>query len=156
MSSGGGWTGDLIIADWHDIENHVASEVHVERFKSKELGMKKLQEVFGMSLRRWLPKMRRSRTTSNVTPRECRELRRGRSTLLLSARQGVTLGSAQEGTLCKMKAVFQTFLKLIVTLRMQVQKSGVYLGIYLSPSCHAQRTIACNERVITPNSGKIH
>ena len=25
--------GDLIIADWHDIENNVASEVHVKRFK---------------------------------------------------------------------------------------------------------------------------
>ena len=41
---GGGWTGDLIIADW-DIENNVASEVHV-RFKSKEVGMKRLQEAF--------------------------------------------------------------------------------------------------------------
>ena len=29
MDSGGGWTGDLIIADWRDMENHVASEVHV-------------------------------------------------------------------------------------------------------------------------------
>ena len=27
---------DLIITDWHGIENNVASEVHVKRFKSKE------------------------------------------------------------------------------------------------------------------------
>ena len=45
-SSGGGWTGDLIIADGHDSENHVASEVYVKRFKSEELGIKKLQETF--------------------------------------------------------------------------------------------------------------
>ena len=29
--------------DWHDIENNVASEVHVKRFRSKEVGIKKLQ-----------------------------------------------------------------------------------------------------------------
>ena len=34
-NSGGGWTGDFIIADWHDIEKNVASEVHAKRFKSK-------------------------------------------------------------------------------------------------------------------------
>ena len=39
-SGGGGWTGDLSIADWHDIEDNVASDVHVERFKSKEVGIK--------------------------------------------------------------------------------------------------------------------
>ena len=41
LSTGGGWTEDLIIADWHDIENCVASEVHVKRFKSKEFGINK-------------------------------------------------------------------------------------------------------------------
>ena len=46
LNSGGGWTGDLIIADWHDIEKYVASEVHVKRFKSEEVGFKKLQDVF--------------------------------------------------------------------------------------------------------------
>ena len=47
LKSGGGWTEteDLIIAHWHNIENHVASEVHVKRFKSKEVGIKKLQEA---------------------------------------------------------------------------------------------------------------
>ena len=38
--------GDLIFANWHDIENNVASEVHVRRFESKEIGIKKLQEAF--------------------------------------------------------------------------------------------------------------
>ena len=62
---GRGWTEDLIIADRRDIEN-VASQVHVKRFKSKEVGIKKLQEVFVFpgadgSLRR-----KRSRTTSTT------------------------------------------------------------------------------------------
>ena len=34
------------MADWHDIENNVASEVHVKRFKSKEVGINNLQEAF--------------------------------------------------------------------------------------------------------------
>ena len=36
----------LIITDWHDIENNVASASHLERFKSKEFGIKKLQDMF--------------------------------------------------------------------------------------------------------------
>ena len=34
------------MADWHDIEHKVASEVHVKRFKSTEVGIKKLQDAF--------------------------------------------------------------------------------------------------------------
>ena len=41
LNSGGGWTRDLIIANWHDIENNVASENHVKRFKSKGVGVEK-------------------------------------------------------------------------------------------------------------------
>ena len=67
LNSGEVWTGDSTIVDWHDIENNVASEVHVKRFKSKEVGIKKLHAAFGLSLRRRLPKTRRSRTTSNLT-----------------------------------------------------------------------------------------
>ena len=37
LNSCEGWTGDLITADWHDIENYVASEVHGKRFKFKEV-----------------------------------------------------------------------------------------------------------------------
>ena len=43
------WRVDLImmtIADWHDIESYVAFEVHVRRFKSKEVGIKKLHSQF--------------------------------------------------------------------------------------------------------------
>ena len=36
----------MIIADWRDIEIDVASEVHVKRLKSKDVGIKKLQELF--------------------------------------------------------------------------------------------------------------
>ena len=43
LNSGGGWTRGMIIADWHNIENNVASDVHVKRFKSREVGLKKLQ-----------------------------------------------------------------------------------------------------------------
>ena len=46
LNSGGGWTGDLTIEDWHDIENHVTSEVHVKSCKSQEVGINKLQEAF--------------------------------------------------------------------------------------------------------------
>ena len=42
LNSGGGWTGDFVIADWPDIENEVASHVHVKRFKFEEVGIKKL------------------------------------------------------------------------------------------------------------------
>ena len=31
------------MADWHDVENNGASEVHVKSFKSKEGGMTKLE-----------------------------------------------------------------------------------------------------------------
>ena len=50
LNSGGGCTGDLIITGWRDIENNVASEVHVERFKSKVVGINKLQDVQGGSV----------------------------------------------------------------------------------------------------------
>ena len=46
LNFGGGWPGDLIIAHWRDMENHVASEVHVSRFNSKAVGIKKLQDAF--------------------------------------------------------------------------------------------------------------
>ena len=36
----------LIVADWHDIENKVAREVHVKRFEPKELGLKTSQDAF--------------------------------------------------------------------------------------------------------------
>ena len=44
LNSGRVWTGGLVITDWHDMENHVASEVHVNRFKSTEVGIKKMQD----------------------------------------------------------------------------------------------------------------
>ena len=40
-NSGRCWTGDLIIADWRDTENNVASKVHVKRFNSTEVEIKK-------------------------------------------------------------------------------------------------------------------
>ena len=46
LNSGGGWTGDSLITDWHDIEKNVASEPHVQRSKSKEIEIKNLQDAF--------------------------------------------------------------------------------------------------------------
>ena len=80
LNSGGGWTRLLIIADWHDVENNVASEVPGNRFKFEEVGIKEIAGSIHMSLRRRSLKTRRSRTTSNSTPPESRELRRGWST----------------------------------------------------------------------------
>ena len=68
LTSGEGWTGDLIIVDWHDVETIVASEVHVKRFKSKEVGIKKLQ-------------VRREGHAQRQTSPERREIRRGERTL---------------------------------------------------------------------------
>ena len=48
----------------YDIENYVASEVHVKRFTSKEVGIKKLEEAF-----LFLCADGRSSKTSNLTPR---------------------------------------------------------------------------------------
>ena len=39
LNAGGGWTRDVNIADWHHIENIVASELRVRSFKSKEVGI---------------------------------------------------------------------------------------------------------------------
>ena len=49
----GGGTRDLIIADWHDSENNVAFEVHVKRFKSKEIGIINVAGNIRLSMRRW-------------------------------------------------------------------------------------------------------
>ena len=46
LNSGGGSTGYLIIADWHDVENYVAAEVRVKSFKSKDVGIRKMQDAF--------------------------------------------------------------------------------------------------------------
>ena len=63
------------------------------------------------SSRRWFFKTRRSRTTSNFTPPESRELRRGRvPSTLGEARRGETLCRVQWATLCKKMAELQTFL----------------------------------------------
>ena len=49
--------------------------------------------------RRWFPKTRRSRTASNFTPPESRELRRGRSTLHSGRGEGHPAQSARDSSL---------------------------------------------------------
>ena len=66
--------------------------------------------------------------------------------MTLCIAQGVTLGKNR-----------RRCLELIATLWRQGRIFGESLGgIYSSPSCRAQRTIACTERGIIPNSVKIH
>ena len=39
LHAGIGRAGELLIEDWYDPEHNVASEAHVKRFTSKEIGM---------------------------------------------------------------------------------------------------------------------
>ena len=80
LNTGGGWPGDLTIAGWRDIENHVASEVDVKRFKNLRCRNQDIAESVHISLRKGSQR-RRSRTTSNLAPPQSQELRRGRSAL---------------------------------------------------------------------------
>ena len=53
LSFGGGWTGDLIImAEFDDIEDYVASEVHVERLNSKKSWNQDIARSIRISLQR--------------------------------------------------------------------------------------------------------
>ena len=98
LNSGGGGTGDFIIADWHNMENNVASEVHVKRWlKSNRSWIPEIAGTIHISLRKWFSKARKSRTTSNLTPPECPELRRGVKYPPLWARRGVTLLQSARG-----------------------------------------------------------
>ena len=79
LDSGGGWTRDLIIADWHDIENK--KEVSWNQGTAGNIRL---------SLRRWFAKTRKSRTKSNSTPPGSREIRRGTSTIFAKIITGLT------------------------------------------------------------------
>ena len=80
LNSGGGWTGDLVIAGCHDIGNNVARSSR-PKDSSQRSWIQEIAENIGLSLRRWFPETRRSRTRSALTPPESRGLRRERSTL---------------------------------------------------------------------------
>ena len=96
----------MVIADWHDIENNVASEVPVKRFKSRKLESSHCRKHASF-LAQMVPGYKK--VTHNVTPHATRESR-------WSTRRRVPSRRAQGKTLCKKKAEFQTFLKLIATL----------------------------------------
>ena len=119
VNSGEGWTEDLIIADWHDIENNVASEVHVKRFKSKEVDINKLQETFIFLCADDSPRKEGHAQRQTSRHYRVRELRLVREYLPLLAWRGVTL--------CKNKAELQTLLQLIVTLWKLLKISAVCL-----------------------------
>ena len=67
---------DLIIADWHDIENNVASEVHDKRFKTEELGINCLLQGFKCPYADVSLRQKGHAQRQNLTPPESRELRR--------------------------------------------------------------------------------
>ena len=47
QQAGGGWSGDLVIADWEEIENaETASEIYTKRFKTAEVTVVKQDEIF--------------------------------------------------------------------------------------------------------------
>ena len=41
---GGGWSGDLLIPDWGDLEDNVVSEVHAKRFRFQKVRVTTTQE----------------------------------------------------------------------------------------------------------------
>ena len=68
------------------MENNVASEVHVKRFKSKEVGIKKLRKTLVFPSADGSLKTRRSRTTSNLTPQKVESFDAGRASTSGEAR----------------------------------------------------------------------
>ena len=79
QQAGGGWTGDLWVADWDQIENaNHFSDIHMLRFKSKEVIAVKYRDRFRFPLaegvlsqpepldQTWLSRIRR-RTRPNIT-----------------------------------------------------------------------------------------
>ena len=45
--AGGGWTGDLIISDWEQIENaNTNSDIHTKRFKAEEIVVTLKQDAY--------------------------------------------------------------------------------------------------------------
>ena len=110
LHAGGGWTEDLLIVDWDELEKNVALEVHVKRLKSAEL--------IRISCR-WVLQTRRARSTSCLAIRtkanrdhRCGERtthfrlrlqatsRMIRLTKMSSLKQNVTISSVSLGILC--------------------------------------------------------
>ena len=116
LNSGGGWTGDVLIADWQDIEN---------QFKSKEVGIKKLQEAFTF------PCAEGSLRQEGHAQRQT--FRHQRVESLDAGGVPSTLGEARSDPLQCVRDISlqeeesQTFLKLIATPWKQKKMSGVCL-----------------------------
>ena len=61
LNSGERWAGDVIIADWHDIENYVTSKVHIKKVQVQRSCSQETAGNMHISLRRWLPNTRRNK-----------------------------------------------------------------------------------------------
>ena len=115
------------------------------------------QEIAGRirpSLRRWSLETRRSRTTSNLTPPENRHSRRERSTFYFRLGEGWLLQSARDNSLQEEDGVadFSGADRDPLEAREDVWR----MSVFFSKPCGAQRTIVCTERLLIPNSVKIH
>ena len=108
LNSGGGWTRLLIIADRHDIENNVASEVPGNRFKFKKLESNKLQEAFTCRCEDG-PSRQEGHAQRQTRRHQRVESFDAGGVPLLWARRGVTVCCAQGRTLCKKKAGCRLF-----------------------------------------------
>ena len=107
LNSGARWTGDLIIADWYNIENNVASEVLHKKFQVQRSRINQLQEVFYFPCADGFPKTRRvTHTVKPYATKESKASTRGEYPQVCD-RDGVTLG--------KKKVELRIFLKLIAT-----------------------------------------
>ena len=94
---------NVFVADWHDIENNVASEVHVKRFKHPKCGNQDVAGRVHNAFRRWFSRTRRSRIIVKLyATRESRASTRCKYPQLW-ARRVVTLCKAQGITVCKKK-----------------------------------------------------
>ena len=153
----GGWTGDLITADWRDIENCVASEVDVTRFqvqRRRNQEIAKMPSYFFSQMVHW-----DKNVTHSVKPfasKESKASTRGEY-LLLWARRGVTLCSAQGVDSLQEEDGVAVFFHW--WSRRYGSKGACLENVWridLSPPCHAQRAIVCTERVIIHNSVKNH
>ena len=137
----------MIIADWHDIENNVESEVHVNRFKSKEAGINKFPDTFKFLCADGSLSQEVTHKVKLYATKESRASTR-EEYLQFWVRRGVTL--------CKKTAELQTFLKLIVTSWKQGKICAVRVCVCIYRH-NAQRTVVCTESVIIPKFlGKIH
>ena len=134
LISGGCWTGDVLIADWQDIENNVASKVHVNQFKSKEVGIKMLQEAFTFPCAEGSLRQEGHAQRQTFRHQRVESLDAGGVPSTLGEARSDPLQCVRDNSLQEEES--QTFLKLIATPWKQKEDVWSVSGEpYLSPPC---------------------